>query len=128
MVRVRAATAADRVAVLNVLDGAALAVDGNRLDYSLARGATLVAEPDEGGVVLGALVRDGDEIEAIAVRRRRRGQGIGTALVDAAKAECDRIVAAFDPQVQPFWTSLGFDAAPVSEADRLRGVWTADAD
>ena len=41
-------------------------------------------------------VLDGEEILAVAVRRRRRGQGIGSALVEAAGDRREELVAEFD--------------------------------
>ncbi|MFC7134649.1 MULTISPECIES: GNAT family N-acetyltransferase [Salinibaculum] len=136
-VRVRDATVAELPDVLNVLDGAALRTDSGRLRAAIDRGEVLVAVagPDERRV-LGALVLDGEEITAVAVRPRRRGQGIGTELVEAAAERRDRLVAEFHPRVRPFWAAVGFDAVPVEgddathegTADRLRGVRTTDAD
>lgn len=134
-VSVREATVPDLPDVLNVLDGAALAVDAARLRSGIDRGDVLVAaaggdagaqsdaqstrsEPER---VLGALVLDGEEITAIAVRRRRRGQGIGTRLVEAAADRHERLVAEFDPRVRPFWASLDFDV-DVAGDGRYRGV------
>jgi len=130
---VREATPDDRVAVANVLDGAMLDTDPDRLAASLDRGETLVGVGDDGesaatGVpaddrILGALVRDGDRIVSIAVRRRRRGQGIGTALVEAAGQESGRLVADFDERVRPFYESLGFEIEPVeAETGRYRAT------
>jgi len=125
---VREATTADRLDVLNVLDGANLATDIDRVADALARGDVLVAVADterEAGDnqrVLGALVLDGEEITAVAVRRRRRDQDIGTALVEAASQRCDRLVARFDPGVRAFWDALGFEIAPLPQSDRYRGV------
>ena len=134
-VRIREAESTERVEVLNVLDGAALATDADRLSAALARGDVLVAvgtdrasgpattRGDSGcGTVLGALVLDGEEIAAVAVRRRRRDQGIGTALVAAASERCDRLVARFEPGVYRFWESLGFDISRLPDTDRYRGV------
>lgn len=124
--RVRPAEPAERPAVANVLDGAALAVPDGLLEAALARSDVFVAEvndePEAAQRVLGALVLDGDEIVAVAVRRRRRGQGVGTALVEAATARRGRLVARFDPAVCPFWESLGFAVEPGREDGRLRGV------
>lgn len=121
---VRPATADDLPAVANVIDGAALAVEHDRLRRAVERGDVLVAvaggEPDER--ILGALALEGAEIVAVAVRRERRSQGIGTALVEAAAEGRERLVAAFDPGVRPFWESLGFDVARIEGTDRFRGV------
>ena len=73
-------------------------------------------------VLGGALVLDGSKIDAVAVRRRRRGQGIGTALVEAASDRRGRVTAAFDADVRPFYEALGFAIQPLSESDRYRGV------
>jgi GNAT superfamily N-acetyltransferase len=87
--------------------------------------AVETAEDDVGGPksgrVLGVLVLDGAEIEAVAVRRRRRGQGIGTALVEAAAERRNRLDAEFDAHVCPFYEALGFDVERVEEK-RYRGV------
>jgi len=50
----------------------------------------LVALDDATGeaAILGTLVLDGTAIAAVAVRPRRRGQGVGTALVRAAAGRC----------------------------------------
>jgi len=130
---VREATPADRVAVANVLDGALLDTDPDLLRASIERGETLVAvagDERDAGVgtassgadatadrILGALVRDGDRIESVAVRRRRRGQGIGTALIERALADCDHLVADFDERVRPFYESLDFEIRPVDGED-----------
>ena len=52
---------------------------------------------------------DGEEIVAVAVRPGRRGQGVGTALVEAAADRRERLTAGFDPGVRPFYESLGFE-------------------
>ena len=120
-VTVREATVDELPDVLNVVDGAVLATDSGRLRSALDRGDVLVAVAD-GERVLGALVLDGEEITAVAVRQRRRGQGIGTALVDAAAARRDRLVAEFDPRVRPFWVAVDFDITPVESASASAGA------
>jgi len=129
-VGIRAARVDELPDVLNVIDGAALETDTGRLRGAIDRGAVLVAVAD-GERVLGALVLDGERVTAVAVRPRRRGQGIGTALVEAAASRRDRLVAEFDPRVRPFWEALGFAIRPAdgpSTVDggfgprRLRGV------
>ena len=96
--------AADETAVVRgILDAAMLRVE----DAALEEGTTLVAAVE--GRLLGALVLDGEEIVAIAVRPGRRGQGVGTALVEAAADRRERLTAGFDPGVRPFYESLGFE-------------------
>jgi GNAT superfamily N-acetyltransferase len=118
-VRVRPATEEDLPAVRNVLDGAALRVDHGRLPGAVETGEVFVAVA--GGRLLGALLLAGDEVTAIAVRRRRRDQGIGTALVDAAADRRGELVAECARSVAPFWRSVGFELADLPEAGRLRG-------
>ncbi|WP_135305746.1 GNAT family N-acetyltransferase [Haloarcula amylovorans] len=119
--RVREATAKDLPDVMNVLDGAALSSDVASVRESTASGGTLVAVSEDGERILGALVLDGSHIVAVAVRRRRRGQGIGTALVEAAGARRARLTAAFDADVAPFYQGLGFEIEDSDEPGRRRG-------
>lgn len=113
-------------AVMTVLDGGLLATSAETVRAAIESGRVLVAV--EEGRVLGALVIDrGDDasdtrIIAIAVRRGRRGQGLGTALVRSAAARYGELVAEFDGSVRPFWDSLGVDMEPVTEAGRYRGT------
>ncbi|MFB6195974.1 MAG: ubiquitin-like small modifier protein 2 [Haloplanus sp.] len=116
---VRPADSDDYLDVMRVLDGAALSADAATVRDRIGRGEVLVATRT-GGVV-GTLVRDGNHVTAVAVRRRVRGQGVGTALVSAALADRGRLTAAFDPDVRPFYESLGFDIAATDDDDRLRG-------
>ena len=140
-VAVREATADDRVGVRRVLDAAMLEVRddlGQRLDTGdvLVASEERAAESDGAETpVLGALVlvpadearRDAANIEAahidaVAVRRARRGRGVGTALVRAAAERRGPLTAEFDPGVRPFYESLGFDIEPVGgDTDRFRG-------
>lgn len=70
---------------------------------------------------------DAMRVDAVAVRRARRGRGIGSALVREAAERHHRLTAAFDPKVRPFYEALGFEIAPVAgEDDRLRGVFEAE--
>ncbi|MEF8843269.1 MAG: GNAT family N-acetyltransferase [Haloarculaceae archaeon] len=117
-VRVREARPDEHAAVMNVLDGAMLDVHAGRVAGDDT--TTLVA--CEGGRVLGALVLDGEEVLGVAVRRSRREQGIGTALIEAAAARGDRLVAEFDGDVRPFYESLGFEIGSTGEDGRFRGV------
>lgn len=117
---VRTATSTDLPAVCNVLEGALLRIDVDETKRAIDEDAVLVTV-SESGTVLGVVVLDGREITAIAVRRRRRGQGIGTALVEAAAERHDELVAEFDERVARFWRSLGFDIEPIPSSDRFRG-------
>lgn len=123
---VREAVPEDVPDVLNVLDGAALETDHDRVHASVEQGETFVAVRNDGsdGPVLGAIVLDGDHVEAIAVRSNRRGQGIGTTLVETAIERRDRLTAEFDADVRPFYDSLGFAVEPAAGDDRFHGVWT----
>jgi len=112
-VQVREVRPEEREAALNVLDAAMLETD--RADEG-----TLLVAVDEGSVV-GALVLVGDRIDAVAVGRRRRGRGVGSALVETAGERRERLVAEFDEGVRPFYESLGFAVRSVGEG-RLRGV------
>jgi GNAT superfamily N-acetyltransferase len=121
---VRTAKADEVPAVMNVLDGAVLSIAVETVRAGAEDGGTLVAVSDEDPAaerVLGALALDDTHIEAVAVRRRRRGQGIGTALVEAALDRRNRVTAEFDADVRPFYEALGFAIEPLDEPDRFRG-------
>lgn len=134
-VSIGAAREADELVVRRILDAGLLRY--GRLEARIDAACVLVArvdpeEPGEGaepppaGSIVGALVavpRDGrTEIEAIAVRRRRRGRGIGSALVEAAAARWGPLVASFEPELTPFYESLGFVVEREEPgSDRRRG-------
>ncbi|AQL42969.1 GNAT family N-acetyltransferase [Halorientalis sp. IM1011] len=117
---VREATVEELPTVMTVFDGAMLATGADAVRASIDRGELLVAAAE--GRVLGACLLAGEEIEAVAVRRARRDQGIGRALVEAAADRRERLVAEFDPRVRPFWASLGFEIEPAAESERYRGT------
>lgn len=127
-VAVRHARGEECSAVLGVLDGANLETDADAIRSAIDRGAVLVAEPsvDDRSSLLGALVLDGEEITHVAVRRRRRGQGIGTALVRRAVAECGTLLAEFDAPVRPFYEAIGFEIEPAADDDRFVGRGPSD--
>lgn len=146
-VEVRAATADDSLGVCRVLDAAMLEVRED-LSARIAAGDVLIAENAENSnrdaPVLGALVlvpydraavagdqhekhTDAVHIDAVAVRRARRGRGVGSALVQAAAERTPRLTAEFDPSVRPFYESLGFEIEAVTgDGDRLRGIYEAE--
>jgi GNAT superfamily N-acetyltransferase len=100
---VRDATPGEYTAVRSICNAAMLEVENGLL----RRSSVLIAESE--GRILGALVLRGPEIEAVAVRPGRRGQGLGTALVGTAARRRPFIRAGFDPAVRPFYASLGFE-------------------
>jgi GNAT superfamily N-acetyltransferase len=115
--RIRIATVAEYPTARSILNAAMLTVESGLL----RRSSVFVAV--EEGRILGALVLRGSEIEAIAVRPGRRGQGIGTALVERALARRPVVVAGFDPAVRPFYEHLGFEVR--CSGGRCRGRLTS---
>jgi GNAT superfamily N-acetyltransferase len=120
---VREAGPRDHLGVMRVLDGANLEVDASVVEDRIGAGTVLVA--DDANRIVGALLgvpRDGTgmHVEAVAVRRRRRVQGIGSRLVGAAIRRWRPLTADFDPGVKPFYDALGFDCE--RRGERYRGV------
>ncbi|CAP14694.1 GNAT family acetyltransferase [Halobacterium salinarum R1] len=120
---VRTAGPRDHLGVMRVLDGANLAVDAATVANRIEAGTVVVADHDNR--IVGALVavprhETGAHVEAVAVRRRRRGQGIGSRLVGAATIRWRPLTANFDPGVKPFYDGLGFDCE--RRGERYRGV------
>jgi GNAT superfamily N-acetyltransferase len=97
----------DLLAVLRVVEGAMLEVGATQVRSRTESGEVLVAEAD--GRVVGALVRDADHVEAVAVRPQHRGYGIGSRLVEEVLAETGHVTAEFREEVRPFYESLGFE-------------------
>jgi len=104
-VTVAPAREGERATALSIVDMAGLQVD--REAVMAGERDVLVAVTD--GRVLGALVLDDERVEAVAVRPGRQGQGIGSALVAAAAARRERLVAEFDANVAEFYEKMGFD-------------------
>ena len=118
-VTVEPATSEDRLNVLRVLDAAMLETDADTVDDRIAARDALLARSTRTGGVAGALVAvrpDADRlhVDAVAVRRARRGRGIGSTLVAAAvdRGESDPAVevvtARFDAALAEFYEALGF--------------------
>jgi len=118
-IRVRTAAPDDHLDVMRIVDGAMLTADAEAVRERIDAGEVLVATVD--GRTVGTLVRDGDRVTAVATRRRFRDRGVGSALVSAALAERDHLVAEFDPDVRPFYESLGFEIERREDGERLRG-------
>ena len=109
-VRLRIANPRDRTAVLRLLEGALLDVDSEWVTERLGTDAALVAELRR-DTAIGALVRDGPRIRAVAVAPSWRSRGVGRALVARVAATLpagEDLTAAFDPRVRGFYESLGF--------------------
>ncbi|RZH68887.1 GNAT family N-acetyltransferase [Natrinema altunense] len=136
---VRTATAADRLEVRRILDAALLEPgdverridDGDVLVAGDRRGGTEPAGESDGSErVLGTAVLEplesepGAHVGAIGVRRRHRGRGIGSALIDRALEREKRLTARFDDDVRPFYERLGFSIEPIDD-HRHRGVAVA---
>jgi GNAT superfamily N-acetyltransferase len=121
-VQIRAASARDHLGVMRVLDGANLRAAATVVEGRIDADTVFVADDDNRIVgVLVAVPRDeGAHAEAVAVRRKRRGNGIGSALVEAAADRWSPLTADFDPPVKPFYDALGFDCE--KRGDRYRGV------
>ena len=118
-VTVEPATPDDRLDVLRILDAAMLETDADAVDDRIAASDALVARSTRTGGVVGALVAvrpdpDRLHVDAVAVRRARRGRGIGSALVAAAvdRGESDpaveAVTARFDAELSAFYEALGF--------------------
>jgi len=121
-VTVREAKVEEAGQITAVLDAAMLEVNHDAVAERARAGEVFVAlRAHDSETILGAVVLDGAEITAIAVRPRRRGQGIGRALVDRAARRTDHLTAGFDQGVRGFWASLGFEVETVECTDRLRG-------
>ena len=139
-VTVEPATPNDRLNVLRILDAAMLETDADAVDERIAAGDALVARSARTDGVVGALVAvrpapDRLHVDAVAVRRARRGRGIGSALVAAAvdrgesDPAVDAVTARFDADLRMFYEDLGFSVRPAGVApddadgspDRLEG-------
>jgi GNAT superfamily N-acetyltransferase len=119
---VRPAKKDEKPAVWNVLDGGLLELEAQTLDAALDDDRVLVAVGSSREVILGALVVVESEILAVAVRKRRQGQGIGTGLVEAALDRYGPLNAAFDERVRHFWETFDCRIEDLTEDDRYR-VW-----
>lgn len=117
---VRTAQTEELAQVMNILDGSFLSTDAGEIRERIENGEVLVAVDD--GRLLGVLVLKGSEVISIAVRPRRRGQGVGAALVTAAFERRGQITAEFRAELRPFYESLGFDIETAPGDRRLRGT------
>lgn len=113
---IREARSDELLAAVRLLEGALLEIEPEDVREAIEAGDVLVAV--EGDAVRGALVLDGKRIESVAVRRRVRGQGIGSALVRAAADRSGTLTAEFDPEVREFYEALGFE---IRCRERCRG-------
>lgn len=106
--------------------------DAGLLDISLQTirdqtkaGEVLVAIEDDNVIGTCVLVpRGGDlgaHIQALVIRRRRRGQGIGSNLVRAASTRHETLTADFSPELREFYEALDFTIIKADQ-NRLRGI------
>lgn len=136
-VTVETATPDDRLDILRVLDAAMIQSDSTHLATRIADDAVECARFDRTGAVVGAVVTtrpdvDTVHIDALAVRRARRGRGIGSALVrrvvaGAANEAVSWVTAGFDSDVEPFYRACGF-AVDTGDDGRLVGRRRVTAD
>ncbi|WP_049928842.1 GNAT family N-acetyltransferase [Halopiger goleimassiliensis] len=137
---VRTADRTDALEVRRILDGAMLEPGDVEArigaddvlvagDYRGSSGDQTPDRPTAGERLLGTVVlepcEDGAHVSAIGVRRRHRGRGIGTALIERALERERRLTARFDDGVRPFYDALGFAVEPIDD-QRYRGVLTVD--
>ncbi|RKD93750.1 GNAT family N-acetyltransferase [Halopiger aswanensis] len=133
---VRPATADDALEVRRILDAAML--EPGDVEARIDAGDVFVAgdrrgRGDESATdrILGTLVLEpldrerGAHIAAIGVRRRHRGRGLGSALVERGLEREGRLTARFDEGVRPFYERLGFSIEPI-DGQRHQGVVVAD--
>lgn len=117
---VRVAGDDDLLAVVRLLDAANLENDAATVEGHIADGTVLVADDPPAGALVARPTATGAHVEAVAVRKPRQGSGLGSALVGGAADRWGRLTAAFDPDVRPFYESLGFEVSPACDG-RLRG-------
>lgn len=133
--RIREAITDDTLTVRRLLDAAML--EPGDVETRVAAGDVLVgrrrresvgSSSPSSAAILGVAVLEpiesqGAHLGAIAVRRRHRNRGLGTALVTAALEREGRLTATFDERVRPFYQRLGFVIETIDE-QRFRGVCT----
>lgn len=149
-VTIRPADTRDHLGVMRVLDGANLECDAEVVEQRIEDGLVLVAAVDDrvigalvavpgakGGDIDGsaegetggetpadtdgeAATSGGAHVEAVGVRLRRRGQGIGTALMRAAADRWRPLTADFYPGLSGFYEKLDFDVE--KREGQFRGV------
>ncbi len=132
------ATTDDRIGVRRLLDAAALTVDAVDLPARLAAGDVWVVRRQGAASLLGVAVMStpargpswtcptGGFVHAIAVRRRVRARGLGTALIRRVLEAYTLVTVTFATPVRPFWQQLGFVSTPTGP-DRWWGYQLADS-
>lgn len=121
---IRPATPEDLVGAMRVLDAGLLETDADTVRGRITDPDTPVLVADADGRVVGAVVvgerpawvaaafeaadpTGGQHVDAVAVGRSRRGQGLGTALLRAAFESVEgTLTADFSASVRPFYESL----------------------
>ncbi|MDF9747370.1 GNAT family N-acetyltransferase [Natrinema salsiterrestre] len=135
---VRTAVRDDALEVRRILDGAML--EPGDVEHRIDAADVFVAGDRRGGStdadaadsadrerILGTVVlepigsEEGAHVAAVGVRRRHRGRGIGSALIERALEREGRLTARFDDGVRPFYERLGFSIESIDE-QRHRGV------
>lgn len=103
---VRLATSHDREAIVALFDATLLDIDRETVPDRIAREAVWVYEGDVRP--WGAIMLDDESIEAIAVRPQYRHRGYGSALIEVAFEDRNRLMATCDPDTRAFYEHNGF--------------------
>jgi ribosomal protein S18 acetylase RimI-like enzyme len=137
---IRPATDDDLLGIVRVLDAGLLDTDAETIRTRITDPDTPVLVADAGGRVVGAVVlgerpvwvaeafdatepTDCGHVEAVAVGRSRRGQGLGTTLMRAARESVGGdLTADFAESVRPFYESLGCRIERVEEHESDAGA------
>ncbi|MFB6175610.1 MAG: GNAT family N-acetyltransferase [Halobaculum sp.] len=106
-------------AMLDVPQNLASLIESEQVLVAVAErvvGVLVLVRPAETDVPMLTPTDEASHVAAVAVRRRRRGNGIGVALVrTAAERVSAPLTAEFRSSVRPFYESLGFEIRAVGE-------------
>ena len=120
--KTRSAIPSDIPYIMNIIDGALLQTDLKMLKTRISRRDVIVAESHT--AIIGVIILAENVIDAIAVRSKRRNQGIGSALVFAAAEQIGSpLTAEFDLTSLSFYQHLGFLISPLGE-NKYIGLYT----
>ncbi len=120
--KTRPAIPSDIPSIMNIIDGALLQIDLKILNKRISHRDVIVAESHT--TIIGVVILTENVIDTIAVRSKRRNQGIGSALVFAAAEQVESpLTAEFDSTSLSFYQHLGFLISPLGE-NKYIGLYT----